>query len=488
MWCIMIGLKVFSDPVLGLRFYSAVCYLLLTLICGLFFRKVSPGAGLLAVGALGINMTPFLAHMVRAGDADSLYVLLFSVAMLSMMRIRQDHRFFVLCGLCFSLAFLTKSFHALMIAAIGGLFLLFTKQLFQIRLKEWGLFFLAILVPLGIWAGLRYRIDGTAFFVKMWETDVMGRTGGQLTSNPSPFWYYASYYFGSMSKKVQVYVWALVLVGAFLITRLVDVVSSRKKSEEQVKVEVSADVQTEAESEENIITVSEQGKKEQKKNEIEEQDASVQGKDVLLGFALWILLPFLAFSAVTNKLLWYQYPSVTALMIAAALAADRLWERFFAPSKWFCKALFACGLLFLFCWYYLGTFRVVNAQSYNEFQVLVRAVAGDQKAVRIMEEMDQNSDLVVLPQTPAMKDCRVYVDYDGTTPDWSQQDVFVAEAYGNYECANGGIFALYLDSTHLEKKGVAFVERETYRKEQPLYEDNPLIAATDGFLAFEIEY
>ena len=39
MWCIMAGLSLFSDPVVGLRIYAPVCYLPLALFAALFMRR-----------------------------------------------------------------------------------------------------------------------------------------------------------------------------------------------------------------------------------------------------------------------------------------------------------------------------------------------------------------------------------------------------------------------------------------------------------------
>ncbi len=458
MWCIMIGLKVFSDPVLGLRFYSAVCYLLLTLICGLFFRKVSPGAGLLAVGALGINMTPFLAHMVRAGDADSLYVLLFSLAMLAMVKIRDDHRWLYLCGLCFSLAFLAKSFHSFVIAAIGGLFLIISGLIRKIRFHEWLIFLLSILLPVALWAALRYRIDGTEFFVRMWETDVLGRTGGELHSNIAPFWYYLEYYFTPIIMgKMQVYTFSLLLILAAVLLAF----AYRKKRDQG----------------------SETGG---------EEAGNLFRRDLITALILWIVIPFAAFSAVSNKLLWYVYPSLVGIQLAAALSADHLMKHlkdYFKPrlAKGLTAALIAA--LFL-CWgyYTAGIAHIVADQSFNEFQVLVRSLTGDEKAIMNMMDMARMEKNVTIPEGEPYRGCEVFVDYDGSNSSWAQQDVFVAEAFGDYLCRDGGIIDRLAGEAKENKTGLIFVSRSTYENLQLFYEDCRMVAQTPNYLALEIQY
>ena len=76
----------------GLRFFSALFYLLTVIFTGLFARKYSRLASLLTMVFLCANYFPFKAHLARAGDADSLYLLLFTLAMLCMLKVRDNGR------------------------------------------------------------------------------------------------------------------------------------------------------------------------------------------------------------------------------------------------------------------------------------------------------------------------------------------------------------------------------------------------------------
>ncbi|MCR5654841.1 MAG: glycosyltransferase, partial [Lachnospiraceae bacterium] len=213
MWLIMAFMKVLGPGVIALRLPSVCCYLLLCVLVGNFVRnRYGRVPALFSMMFLAANTTPFLAHMVRSGDADSLYVLLFSVAMMEMIRLKERPDKLWVCGLMFSLAFLTKSFHAGIIALIGIVFLIGSGVIRKIKVKHWVGFFVSTLAPVGIWAILRYRTDGTQFFRTMWETDVMGRTSAGFGSNEAGFGYYFSYYLGRMSGELQVYLVALVLL------------------------------------------------------------------------------------------------------------------------------------------------------------------------------------------------------------------------------------------------------------------------------------
>ena len=86
MYGIMLGMAIFGNTVFALRFYAALSYVLLALCVGLFTKRYGKLESLLAVAFLAVNTTAFQAHMIRSGDADSLYVLLFTLAMICMMK------------------------------------------------------------------------------------------------------------------------------------------------------------------------------------------------------------------------------------------------------------------------------------------------------------------------------------------------------------------------------------------------------------------
>ncbi len=420
MWCIMLGMAIFGNGVFALRFYSALCYVLLAVTAGLFVKKkFGKAESLFAIAFLAINTTSFQAHMIRAGDADSLFVLLFTLAMICMMQIPEKKFNLYLCGCFFALAFLTKSFHAGVIAAIGGLYLLLTGQIKKLSVKNWVLFVLSIAVPILLWAVPRAMIDGMEFFRKMWETDVLGRTDGTLQNNIAPFAYYLEYYLGAASGKVTPYLCAFVicLIGLFLFSR-----SFTWKNREQY-----------------------------------------------IGWLLWLFVPFVAFSLVTNKLLWYMYPVLIPLLLAAGIATARILKcSRVLPAV---RAVFAGAVVFVLLYFAGNVFDTIRAQGPNEFQDLIREVAA----------MDE------------YKGCDVFVDYnlqeDGSIHSaWSQQDVFVAQAYGDFNCVEDGYMGLMLRSTLLGEKGILFVGEDVYEEYATFYEGKEMIADSDSYRAFVIEY
>lgn len=419
MWSIMLSLVLFGKSVWTLRLASVICYLCLALCVVCFARKrYGRLPALFSLALLCANTTPFIAHMVRAGDADSLYVLLFSLAMICMLQIRDDHRKLYLCGFLFALAFLTKSFHAGLIAVIGGLYLLLTGLFKKIRLKEYVLFILSFGAPVGLWVIVRLCTDGTAFLKEMWLTDVLGRSQSGFGSNEAGFSYYFSYYLGNMSGKVPVYrvVLCLLLVSCLILAVMSFVQKHRTKH--------GAD-----------------------------GNGAKSVKDDMIGFSLWILIPALAFSVVRTKLLWYEYPAITALLIAAGIAAGLVCEKKKLPVG----IRVALGaVLLVTAGYYshdlLQTFEQYGKDGYmtNDFQLLIEETAnGAQKYGTEIEESAKKAD-----GTGANKEIEktgkqgvtVYAYRALTTEDpekpvdtqWAQQDVYVAEAYGDYICENDG--------------------------------------------------
>ena len=409
MWSIMLSMLIFGKNVFSLRLASVLCYLILALAVVCFARKrYGKTAALFSLMLLAANTTPFIAHMVRAGDADSLYVLLFSLAMLCMLQIRENHQKLYWCGFFFALAFLTKSFHAGVIVAIGGLYLLVTGELKRIKLWEYLKFFASFVIPLGLWALGRICVDGTAFLKEMWLTDVLGRSQSGFGSNEAGFFYYFSYFIGNMTKSIPVYRVALVLLllaaGILLIVKVAD---AKKQTDAKKKKDVSF---------------------------FKHLKGCLFHRDVI-GMSLWILVPALAFSLVRTKLLWYQYPSVTALLIVTGIVTGIVCEKkqislFFRLGIGLATVVTACH----FSYSLFQTFEAYGKDGYmtNDFQLLIQDVAADEASgdfytavYRALPTDDPNHPI---------------------DSKWAQQDVFVAEAYGDYHCDDGGFDGMIFNS------------------------------------------
>ena len=403
MWSIMLSMLIFGKSVFSLRFASVLCYLILALVVVCFARRrYGKTAALFSLMLLAANTTPFIAHMVRAGDADSLYVLLFSLSMLCMLQIRENHRNLYWCGFFFALAFLTKSFHAGVIVAIGGLYLLLTGELKRIKVREYLKFFASFVIPLGLWVFGRICVDGTAFLKEMWLTDVLGRSQSGFGSNEAGFSYYFSYFIGNMTKSVPVYRVALIiLVIAGVILLLSKIMNVKTKQNFPLPQAVCQ---------------------------------CLFHRDVI-GMSLWILVPTLAFSLVRTKLLWYQYPSVTALLIVTGIVTGIVCEKKQIPLLFrlgigLATVVTACH----FSYSLFQTFESYGKDGYmtNDFQLLIQDVAAGQ---------DSEDFYTAVYRALPTDDPNHPIDSK-----WAQQDVFVAEAYGEYHCDDGGFEGMIFNS------------------------------------------
>lgn len=387
MWCQAFSFLILGSNTVSLRLYSALCYILLCVICGTFvWRHHGKLAAVIVLGLLSANTTPFAAHMIRSGDADSLYVLLFTLAMIFMLKIQEKMSNLYLCGLFFAFAFLTKSYHAGIIAVIGFVYLVATGLIKKMKLMDWVKFLIAILLPILIWAVPRFFVDGITFFREMILTDVLGRTDGTLNNNKQPFGWYASYYLGTMSGKLTIYLWALMVDIAAVFGFSIGM--NKEKWEKQ--------------------------------------------KHFWIGYGLWILVPFLAFSGVTNKLLWYVYPVSIPLFILCAVGLSKLMTHKALPKCMSCLALILCCItIFIYTKDVYQTIQTQTTQYLNEFQCLLKDTG---------KEFAKQKD--------AKR--KIYVEYaadeaGNIETKWAGQDVFVAEAYGDFYCVNGGFEAMIAD-------------------------------------------
>ena len=381
-WSIMAGFTLFGYTSVGLRFFSALAYLITTVVTGLFARRYGKLTSLLVMAFLCANYFPFKAHLVRAGDADSLYLLFFTLAMLAMLKIRENGRMLYVCGLCFSLAFLTKSFHAGMIAAIGGLFLLLTGELRKMKPGRFLLFLGSALLPAALWAVCRFQYDGFTFFRNMYEADIAGRTAaGGLEGHGFPFSFYWTSIFWNFD---YIYGWLTLLVIVGLICLWI--------------------------------------------RPFREKDFPLSNTD-LTGLLLWFLVPFLGFSTVSTKLMWYVYPCIVPLCLLAAIFLGAFLQNKKLPAFILCLGL---------CVAAVGTGWFIR----NNYLDNVRGARSNDLQTFVMEQFDRNG---------LHTGSTVYLDaYDpflyANTTKWEQNMQLLGMMEGDLTCQDGGTEGFLADS------------------------------------------
>lgn len=383
---IMLGFALFGYSVLGLRFYSALSYFLICILTGLFVKKRHGKiSSLLAMAFLCCNTMMLANHGARAGDADALYQLFFTIAMLAMMEIPEKHSRSYLCGFCFSMAFLTKSYHAGIILVIGVLYMLFMGMMTKFKGKEWLLFVLSMAAPAGIWFFARLTQDGLTFFMTMLTEDVLSRSSTASEGHAGPFTYYLQEYFLDPSMIYGLLLLAVIVGGAFWIFH--------------------------------------------KKKEIRPY----------IGYLLWFLVPLLAFSAVSTKLNWYNYPIFVPLCILAAVILGAFFRE--EGQKNVVSGILLTGIIAALLFY-----------GYRTFDRAVLSVHEDSLQTFLAESVDREDEIA---GANAFIQVRQEME-DGSV--WNANNLFVAEIEGDYHCRPYGVSG-YLDC---QEKKVLYISREDY--------------------------
>ncbi|MBP1744591.1 MAG: glycosyl transferase family protein [Firmicutes bacterium] len=271
-WLVIAGYKLAGFNPLGLRLSSAVSALLTIIIIAVFTKqKHGRIASIVSASVLTTTATYILTHCARTGDADAVFVLLFTIAMISMAKIDDNIKWLYLAGFSFSMAFLAKSWHASAIVAAGGLYLLFSGTMFKLKLKQWAVFIAAAVAPIGIWGIFRYANDGIEFFKGMINYDLLARTATPLEGHTGNAWYYfesvLNYY----------HYWFIILFGVFIGCLIL---TSGKIDKER--------------------------------------------RNYILAVFLWIAVPFISFSVAKTKLPWYIIPVYPALAVCIGAFTQKI--------------------------------------------------------------------------------------------------------------------------------------------------------------------
>lgn len=174
MWCIMLCFKLFGATHYSMRLSSAIATICLFIVSSVFIRREF---GKIAAGIYGIvftfNLDMFFFHMARSADADALYLLMFTLAMLCLYKAKDQPWFLVGTTFFLSEAFMAKCLHAALGIAITVCFLPAIYK--KCKVKHYVAALTAGIIPTGIWALVRFRYDGLTFFAGMMGQEVVDR-------------------------------------------------------------------------------------------------------------------------------------------------------------------------------------------------------------------------------------------------------------------------------------------------------------------------
>ncbi|MDD2587879.1 MAG: glycosyltransferase family 39 protein [Atopobiaceae bacterium] len=283
-WLIMGFYRLLGFTTFAFRCYSALAYVLTMLVLGLFVRHRFGRTAALCSMALGLTCSHLFGfHMVRSGDADSVFVLLTTCSLVCMLLSDEGTRWTCLSGLSFSLAFLEKSWHAGIIPAVVLVWLLTTRRWRALRPRDVLGYLGCCLAPIAIWAIARYSFDGTTFFESMVSYDLLSRSTTALEGNSGNFLTYAAIMLRDPGFLASAALASLLLVGTLI---------------RRIRAHVRHAAPTSTGGEPDALTV--------------------------WGLFLWFAVPFLLFSIASTKLVWYVYPTVIALFALGGIEAARI--------------------------------------------------------------------------------------------------------------------------------------------------------------------
>lgn len=257
MWCIILCFHIFGINSYTMRLYSAVSMLLLFVVLYLFVTKNIGKRAAVIMGILLVSCTElFFFHMGRSADADALYLLLFTLAMVCLYKAEEKPWFLTGYGIFMSLAFLAKCFHAAMGIAI---FICYLPRLYKkLKFKHYLVAILGGVIPSGIWAVIRFSYDGFAFFKGMLGIEVISRLENEK--------FYFGYLQHFLTKPFIIILLIAMLIGFFLLQK------DEKTRIDSIKILIQ-----------NFV------------------------KHDLYLFVLWLLIPLLAYSASGTFMEWYGY-------------------------------------------------------------------------------------------------------------------------------------------------------------------------------------
>lgn len=318
-WAIMAGFKIAGFNAFGFRLFSAIFAIItIIMIVAFTYKKFGKIASLVATLVL-LTCTQYITnHCARTGDADSLFVFLFSIAVISIMLWNKNNIWLYISGLAFSLAFLTKSWHAGNIAIIIGLYLFLTGRYKKLTVKSIMVLLLSIVLPILIWGIFRYHYDGLNFFKGMIMYDLLQRSSTSIEGHVGGVYYYFSVLY-----RFFIF-WIIVL--CLQITQLI------------IKKEFSL-----------------------------KKLLSCPKKDYIIGICLWILVPFILFTSAKTKIRWYIIPIYPPLSILIGILASKLLLK----GKWITRIILILAILVVGIFYESKIIYYLNHPISDSKQALI---------------------------------------------------------------------------------------------------------------------
>ena len=181
-WAEAASMRVFGYSIWAFRLPSVMAFMTMFFVVCFFLMKKYDTLTCAFFMLLFIAFDDFFfAHYGRAGDADAIYGLLYILSLLCLYDYATEdgkaNRLY-LSAFFAAMAFLTKSFHAMVLYLILVIYVLALSKKKRLKWKNVLVAIVCSLLPIALWGTWRYSFDGMTFLGSMFSTDVTERVSG----------------------------------------------------------------------------------------------------------------------------------------------------------------------------------------------------------------------------------------------------------------------------------------------------------------------
>lgn len=397
-YCISLSYLIFGFSAFSLRIYSVISMILVYWISVAFLCKNSSKLSVLFFGVTFLSFGDFFfGHCGRCGDADSLFLLLYLIAMFALAISTKHHLALCFFGFAGSLAFLTKSFHAVPIFLIGAVYFVLNKAWKIFKVKELVIAALTVVVPILIWATCRYATDKMQFLGIMFGIDVTERISRGVANGGTTLGFIVY-----MAKYRPTQVLSAVLILCCIMRFFVN------------------------------------------------GSGFAKPKNYELVLVLWLLVSVLFFSFSRTVETWYYYPTFLCLMLLDAFLLNDIITFLLKEDEKGKKHTAAFSIIVLTAACFLG-FGGLNITKNIQKTSCVRETKAQNAIILFSDEYPIFKGYNCYFAKSSSEDLYPPKITEGV---WEQCDVLCAELYGDYFCLNGGIDR-FLQDNH----SVFFIEK-----------------------------
>ena len=423
-WGIILGFNLFGVSIFSMRFYSALSLLLTFLAVAFYLHKYYGRIAAISGMLFFISCSDlFFRHAGRNADADAQYLFLFTLALLFMMQVHKHIKYIYVCGFLFSLAFLSKSWHALVLLAIGGLYLLLSGLWKKLKFFNYFFFILCAFGPIFLWAFIRYQYDGMDFLGQMFGVDVTQRIANSSGSNPS-YTFFINYLLDYRPIRL------IALISGILLFVFIIIYMWNKNS---------------FNSSSKVLC-----------HYFKYSPSS-------LSLLLWVFVPLIVYSLSHTYYYWYIFPVYIPLLMIAAILLQGLYHLLEGKRSFFiCLVLIPTLLVTLQC---RNTLNELDDLEISGFQTDIQA------AMNAHPELHQMNCYVEKTDNEYKENAS-----------WEQAGLLAAELSGDLRCCDGGVDAFLASTT----PALIIVDPETYETRMEslspleiIYENEYLILKND---------